>query len=552
MHRPPRLPAVLILTFMAALAAPVFADAFSDAKRQYRDYLKRPSLFMRTRGRKILARTKDPRALDVLAKSYGRVEKPKDQVRYLIASITSNHFPGAPHVARFDAWRAKHRKDRDAWLWHRALVNRLKAEGRDALEEIVLSESSAFLRGAALEALNFHSDDGLLALIPRVLNALPKEGVPRGVLIEGLAQSLFTKRELLGEDAFRVAAEGIIRQLDDEATLPRTRLVIVRRLARIFNTDILGVAAAPWLRELGRGTRQENTDDRYGGGPTFIGIEATGDRIVYVIDLSDSMLLPLSGKEREELRRGPVTGDGDPSRRKKRDEIDWDRIHNRFEAAREFLKMSLRGLKESQRFAVIFFGSEAARMKSSPGLMPATERHVAKVIRELDAIKPGPAAPRRPHGTLKGLTNIHGGMHRAFKLGGKSMVKSDEYVAPVTFEEGCNTIFLLSDGAPTTDDWMERDKRDPQDRGGDPEMGGGGLQVPFLNYYGPYALVPHLVDDIRRLNLFRKVEIHCIGMGEARMPLLGRIAALGLGKARKIGEPPAEEPDKKKPDEDGK
>jgi hypothetical protein len=542
---------VLVWTLAAVCAVPVFADAFSDAKRQYRDYLKRPSLFMRTRGRKILARTKDARALDVLAKSYGKAEAPKDQVRYLIASITANHFQQAQHVPRFDQWRAKHDKDRDAWLWHRALVNRLATEGRSALEEIALGEASAFLRAAAIEALILNSDEGLLALVPRVLAALPEDGVPRGVLIESLAQALFAKRELLGEKAFGVAAEGVIKQLDEERTLPRTRLVVVRRLARIFNTDILGHAAAPWLLELKRGTRQDNTDDRYGGGPTFIGIEATGDRIVYVIDLSDSMLLPLSGKEREELKRGPITGDGDPSRRKKRDEIDWDKVHNRFEAAREFLKLSLRGLEEKQRFAVIFFGTEAARMKSSPGLSPATEKHVAKVIRELDAIAAGPPKPRRPHGTLEGLTNIHGGMHRAFKLNGKSMVKSDEYVAPVTFEEGCNTIFLLSDGAPTTDDWMERDKRDPQDRGGDPEMGGGGIEVPFLNYYGPYALVPHLVDDIRRLNLFRKVEIHCIGMGEARMPLLRRIAALGLGKARKIGEPePVEAPPKKNPGEE--
>ena len=34
-----------------------------------------------------------------------------------------------------------------------------------------------------------------------------------------------------------------------------------------------------------------------------------------------------------------------------------------------------------------------------------------------------------------------------------------------------------------------------------------------------------------RLNLFRKVEIHCVGMGEANMSTLRTIAALGKGEA---------------------
>ena len=33
------------------LVTPVSADAFKDARKQYRDYLKRPSLFMRGRTR---------------------------------------------------------------------------------------------------------------------------------------------------------------------------------------------------------------------------------------------------------------------------------------------------------------------------------------------------------------------------------------------------------------------------------------------------------------------------------------------------------------------
>ena len=77
----------------------------------------------------------------------------------------------------------------------------------------------------------------------------------------------------------------------------------MRRLAVIFDTDILGVNAAPWLLELKKG-KAETTEDgeRYAPDrPTFIGIQATGDRLVYVIDMSDSMLTPLTGNEKADL-----------------------------------------------------------------------------------------------------------------------------------------------------------------------------------------------------------------------------------------------------------
>ncbi|MDJ0975914.1 MAG: hypothetical protein QNJ98_15760 [Planctomycetota bacterium] len=534
------------------LVTPASADAFKDARKQYRDYLKRPSLFMRTRGRKILARTKDVRALELLRKSYPRSEAPKDQVRYLIATIAANNINGVDTVSTWDAFRAKNKKDRDAWLWFRALRVHLKHKGPQALKQVALGKENVFLRMAAVEALiETHLDDAL-ALVPAVLGTLPEAGIDRVVTIETCIGVLFAAKDKLGTEAYDPSLQTVIELLDHEATPKRTKLVIVRRLAKIFGTDVLDIDAQPWLLELKKGKTEGAEDDaRYAPDrPTFIGIQATGDRIAYVIDMSDSMLTPLTGKEKEDLK-GPITGPG--AERRDRDGIDWDAVETRFDAARAFLKASLLRLKEDKSFCVIFFGTEAARMASSPGLVQANTKNVQKVIKELDAIEAGLPNRRRPHGTLRGNTNIHGGMHRAFKLHGTSLVKAWEYVDARTFLEGCDAIFLLSDGAPTMDDWAELDKRDPQDRGGDPEMRRGGAQPPQLLYFGPYAQPGHLVDDIHRLNLFRKAEIHCIGMGEARMPLLKRIATLGLGKARKIGEPPADdEEEEKKDDEEDK
>jgi hypothetical protein len=42
---------------------------------------------------------------------------------------------------------------------------------------------------------------------------------------------------------------------------------------------------------------------------------------------------------------------------------------------------------------------------------------------------------------------------------------------------------------------------------------------------------------VTRLNLFRKVEIHCVGMGDAQMSILETIASLGKGQALDLTAP---------------
>jgi len=66
---------------------------------------------------------------------------------------------------------------------------------------------------------------------------------------------------------------------------------------------------------------------------------------------------------------------------------------------------------------------------------------------------------------------------------------------------------------------------------GDPETREPGGEGTIMYYRGPYGYphMPHLLDDLVRLNLFRHVEIHCVGIGEADMGFLSQIARIGLG-----------------------
>ncbi|MGA0060199.1 MAG: hypothetical protein ACO3RU_11480, partial [Planctomycetota bacterium] len=102
--------------------------------------------------------------------------------------------------------------------------------------------------------------------------------------------------------------------------------------------------------------------------------------------------------------------------------------------------------------------------------------------------------------------------------------------------DGADTLFVLTDGAPSTDDYVTKDRPEADDNAGDQETGISTQKTEFLWFYGPYARPPFddLVEDVRRLNLLRRAEIHCVGIGEANHDLMKRIADIGLGQAIRV------------------
>src|SRR5688572_14521398 len=100
----------------------VQSEEWGPAKTAYDDYIKRPSLQMRTRGRIKLASTMHPGAFKILSESYAKPEQPTDQVKYLLASICANYFKDEEFDAGWTAWREKYQKPEDAWLWFRSLI----------------------------------------------------------------------------------------------------------------------------------------------------------------------------------------------------------------------------------------------------------------------------------------------------------------------------------------------------------------------------------------------------------------------------------------------
>ncbi|CAG0928203.1 hypothetical protein PLCT1_00653 [Planctomycetaceae bacterium] len=544
--------AVLALICLLISKPAAEPPSFDSVKRDYDQSVDRVSLNKRWRGMVKLADTRDQRAFDILAKRYERPDDPGEALAYVVVEVCATRFTDAKFADAWDAWAKRNTHDRDAWLWFNAAKLVYAAKGSDSLIESVQdAKLSPYLRAAVIEALATKLDDKVLALVPAWLDALPDKGAERAVMLEACGSLIRAHSTKIDNPEYRALLERLALQLDDKKTEERSKYVLGRMLRTILKTDSIALESKPWVELLHNVEPKDppKKPSRYSEKkPKFLGIEGAGKRVAYVIDLSDSMLIPLTAKEKEELKK-PLTGEKrerkegaippkeepkDPKMPTEKD-LPWDKINNRFEAAREFLKLSLRTLDKEMFFVIVGFGNDAETL-TGKGIIPATKQNIDQAIRMLDEIKPGPAEPPlRPDGTLKGLTNLQGGMLRAFRAVTGNALPGEEHVAKTGFEQGVDTVFLLSDGAPSWDDYATKDKPDPDDIVGDPETGQPLPATEYLIFQGPYIVSDYLLQTISRMNLLRKCEIHCIGLGEANFTLLDSIAKIGRGQVRKVG-----------------
>jgi Concanavalin A-like lectin/glucanases superfamily len=524
---------VLLTTLLLVLTVPAVAqDAFERALAVYKASIDRPPLARRLGGMTRLSRTRDVRAIRVLAARYARPRVPKDHERYLIARMCGEYMTSPEHVDPLLKFVKKHRTDPDGWLWFHGL----KAAARQAdlapvLEWIESDRENPFVRAGALEALAGEKRREILALIPQLLgDKLPSREMARALLAGSAAAGLFALKDLRSEPEFQEAAETLVALLEKKDVPGYAKLTVARHLARTLGSRKVTLDPAWWRKILAEQAVEEGAETTSVAYPRFMGLEATGRRVVFLLDLSDSMLDPLSYTELDRARLVPLQDGAD---------FPWATINNRFEFAREHLKRSLDALEPDVRFAIIGFGDEAEPFRSTKALVPATKGNIAKAVRELEAIeaKPDTSGKNRPHGVLLGTTNLHGALRKAFQMTSRGRVTEYEHVAEATFRDGADTIFLLSDGKPTRDDFAANDMAEPGRSITDPETG----ESREENYrrtgsfFGPYRAPDHLLGDLHRMNLFRKAEIHTISMGDADLDLMHRIAMAGLGRYRNLG-----------------
>jgi hypothetical protein len=151
------------------------------------------------------------------------------------------------------------------------------------------------------------------------------------------------------------------------------------------------------------------------GGTDFYGIETRSNRVVFVLDRSFSMRLPVPQK-------GPVTGAKGEER---------VQGATKLEVAKNQLERTIRSLHPDVKFGVVFYGARIQDWQEPPQLSAASGDNKQKAIGWFSSLVPEGSTP-----IFEALTEA---LRYAKVGGGKG----------ATDPAGADTIFLLSDGAPT-------------------------------------------------------------------------------------------------------
>ncbi len=524
---------------------------FAEAEVTYRELRSRQALSRRMEGRYALATTGDPRAFTLLRADYDKPEDPGEFVRSLLVTQLAVYYPGEPPVEQWQQWRTANAEVGHEWLWYRALQIESKVRP-EAWREVFAAKLPLELRAAALAAGASQPGDvtldaDALGLIMDAAAGLSSRSYERSLLLEGIVELFENVVRPQAGAALPEQARGVLQSLvhmmGERATPLRTQVVMARSLARTLGRENIGPDVKGWVELLSDAPAAEielgYARRRAASKPGFFGITEYGRSIAYVIDASDSMLQPLTPRELQEMV--PLTGaNADKEARadaRAERAIDWSKVGNRFDAARELLKLALGRLEKDQRFTVILFGDKAEYLAATPRLVTATAANIDKVGKEIDAIAIGPRRAERPHGTLRGATNLHGGLLLAFGASTTKKAGTRRGVIPPAArldEHGVDTIYVLSDGAPSADNWNAEDINEDKVVT-DPETGRKKAHEGRVIAWGPFAWSGYLVADLVRLNMLQRCAIHAVGIGEADYELLHRIAAVGHGTVVQIG-----------------
>lgn len=554
----PLLPVALLAAVVAGplaaqKAAPAPASAYDTALARYRECMRRLPFRFHTEGRERLAETRRAEALQLLVTDYAESKDHPEYTRYTLAALFGRNFQGPEFAPTLAALCKQCGKPVDTWLWVNALRASLRGAMGDDVLAVVKDDKNALHRAAAIVALGqTHSPLLAQALTWTCLDFPPKDKeADRNALIGAMSGAILENRARANDEEFRKGLTAYI-----ELLAPATRLthVVMLQMARHLQWTLNGPAQfvdpESWLELLAHGEVKQPTRATTVTHPRFFGIESEGERLCYVLDMSDSMLKEITPNMKPPAATGPITGPGAPKKKKEKgavpDESDlpWDKIKTRWDLLREELRISLQRLPQDKYFSVVWFGDESGTFDSCKGMTRATRANVDRLMAELDAFPfklpnklTADELKKAPDGILRGNTNMHSGLKRAFGLHNKGFAEEVGYVDPAALTEGCDTIFMLSDGAPSWDDFWQIDK----------DYGEGDVVIdteygtkvdkrpPQLKYHGPYDQNEWLIEDVTRMNAFRRVRIHCIGIGEASMDLLGRLAAIGHGETFTVG-----------------
>lgn len=546
-------------------------DADTIAIKEYQSLNRRATPGDRVAALRRLAKQPSEKTLEVLIERYDRCPEPKAVERALIAQFVGAFWCNQGLSERLAQWLDRRRSDLDVWLWERVL-NFEKGEEviRLAEDRAKLKSATWVMRSACLSTLARRGHRITLAIAEQMLEEEPPNRIEdRALAREAIASVLVAFRDDFRSDSIEpkericTIARKLVDRMDEPPKPGRAEVVLARLLARALDPAVASMSKKYWklrIDEFQFGTGEDaRTAVRLAPAASFAGVETTGRRIAFLIDLSDSMLKPLSEAERvaadgllkaKSKRAGGESSDSpaagqEPAPSKEdepSDEAPLLEVKTRLDLARALVAKALRELEQDQQFVVIGFGFEAKAVGMTAMFVPAKGENIGRALGALDRVTEVPlptdwgvAANSRPDGKLWGYTNPHAAFRLAFATTSRKLLDDRAFIAPDGLAQGCDTIFLLSDGAPTWSDYSEtrasiKGER-YRDLESDRDLGDAGEKITII---GPYRHRSILMADVLRMNTLRRAQINTIGIGEADPLLLRDLAEATGGSFRSL------------------
>jgi len=328
--------------------------------------------------------------------------------------------------AKHPTWRVRQMLALACAHWHKglssagtskkvfAMLKRLRNDKESRVRVAVARAMGSFHRLEALEILKFMLKDGDWRVRGAAVQALRTQGSAEAVTVlidtmkreKGRLKDDINKalKDLSGQDYRYVEAwEGWWKSVD-------------KRLP---------------TKEERQAAKAGKPKPKQKPGHRFYGIPTESDRICYIIDVSGSM-----AKEVEQVRQVTITG-----RKNSETQVSGK---TRLEVARNELKRAVSNLNSKKRFTIIFFNHAVKVWRKD--MVEASRSAKKDANKTADAVVPA------------GATYTLGALREAFTIAGA--ISS----AGATKKDGAgiDTIFLLSDGGPTTNKLEDPQPMDPE------------------------------------------------------------------------------------------
>lgn len=556
-----RLLSILVVAALFLLAqAPVVAqDAFKDAKKEFDTARKENSATRMGRAIENMAAAKTPEARDHLLGLLAEDQKdrknrkpglPGEVRKKLLMALST--FSDDESVSKIGeaVLKIDSVKDPasalDQFDFLLALVRMKESAPAQQVVSNALSfagkPANPYIKCAALEAIRQGGDSRYVDGVVAVIKEENKEWwtkwkiVPINVFacLEAIAQ---TDENEATVKAVEATADLAKTWEDDKVVVDdRVRYFAGRMLKALSgeHADIMSWQFWKWWalqkKTLGRSPKIDNApkkQEQTKAKPPVFNVAPVGRRFVFSLDMSLSMNMPLKIDLPEIERRPPQPpksgnrkNDADPEEQKRKDEEDkriaeaekkrgidalkklpWQTISTKLELAREELARAISELEDGIIFAIVLWSTEVECITGGwVKADAASKAKWSKAAKEIEAVA---------------LTNMHGGLMGAMRVsdkGYKDGVPAEPSVDPDCVISGADCIVFLTDGwASWSDDSNAQTVDDP--RGGTGKIGD-----------GTHILGPEIWPAIARQNLFRKVVIHCIGIGNHDKDCLKHIA----------------------------